>query len=168
MRRATARAVRPTQSAQRVHFAFSTCAPRHSESDLTHPKCAEGPLSSFNAPNVRRGFTLQNFQKWTAPHPKCAEGTLHSLCICKMCAAPQQERFHPPTERRRFALHVQKVRRATARAIRPTQSAAPATTSARKLESSAPATKSARKALKCCACHESERTALKNCACHKK
>ena len=37
---------------------------------------------------------------------------------------------------------------------RPTQSAAPATTSARKLKSTAPARKSAQKALKCCACHE--------------
>ena len=76
---------------------FARCAPCHSKSDSTHPKCAEG-----------------------------------SLCILK-------------------------VHRATARAVRPTQDAAPATTSVRKLESTAPATKSARKAPKCCACHEKTR-----------
>ena len=92
VRRATARTIRPTQSAQRAHFAFSTCAPRHSESDSTHPKCAEG-----------------------------------SLCIFNMRAAPQRERFDPPKVRRRFTLHFQNTIRpthsATARAIRPTQSA---------------------------------------------
>ena len=36
--RATARAIRPTQSAQRVCFACSKCAPRHSESDLAESK----------------------------------------------------------------------------------------------------------------------------------
>ena len=39
VRRATAKAIGPTQSAQRVRFAFSTSAPRHSESNSTHPKC---------------------------------------------------------------------------------------------------------------------------------
>ena len=37
--RATARAIRPTQSAQGVCFAFSKSAQCHSESDSTHPQC---------------------------------------------------------------------------------------------------------------------------------
>ena len=108
--RATARAIRPTRCAQRVHFACSKCAPRHSESDLTHPKCAEG-----------------------------------SFRVLKMRTAPQRERFDPPKVRKGFALRSQNARRATAislsqsdalatkptpsahrataRAIRPTQSA---------------------------------------------
>ena len=36
--RATARTIRHTQSAQRVRFACSKCAPRHSESDLAESK----------------------------------------------------------------------------------------------------------------------------------
>ena len=80
--RAAARAIRPTQAAQRVRFACSKCAPRHSESGLTYPKCAEG-----------------------------------SLCMLKMRAAPQRERFDPPKVRRGFASRSQNGQRATARAI---------------------------------------------------
>ena len=77
--RATARrAIRSTQSAQRVRFKCSKCAPRHSESDLTHPKCAEGLLrvrkmcttpqrERFDSPG-RRGFASrsQNAHRATA------------------------------------------------------------------------------------------------------
>ena len=62
--RATARAIRSTQSAQRVRFALSKCAPRHSESDLAESKwraCHEiytqAPkyCACQNEPNVRQG-----------------------------------------------------------------------------------------------------------------
>ena len=87
-RRTTATAIRPAQSAQRAHFAFSNRAPRHSESDSTHPKRADG-----------------------------------SLCIFKMRTVPQRERCDPPKVRRGLTLPFQNTHRATARAIRPTQSA---------------------------------------------
>ena len=51
--RATARSMRPTQSAQRVRFAISKCAPRHSKSDSAHPKCAEGWLCALNMRAIR-------------------------------------------------------------------------------------------------------------------
>ena len=51
--RATARAIRPTQSAQRVYFAGSKREPRNSENDSTHPKRAEG------SPCVRKGAAPQ-------------------------------------------------------------------------------------------------------------
>ena len=78
-RRATARAIGPTQSAQRVRLACSKCAPRHSQSDSTRPKCAEGSLRVLkmraapqrercDPPKVRRGFTSrsQNAHRATA------------------------------------------------------------------------------------------------------
>ena len=69
--RATMRATRPAQSAQRAHFAISNCEPRHSESDSTNPKRAKGSLCDlkmctarrperFDPPKVRRGLTLQS------------------------------------------------------------------------------------------------------------
>ena len=169
--RTTVRAIRPTQSAQRVHFAFSKRAPRHSESDSTHPKCAEGSLCIFkmcaapqrkrcDPPSVRRGFTLhfQNMHRATARaiRPTQSAQRLHfALTLHLQNVHRATARAIGPTQsaqRVRFAFS--KMHRAKTRASRPTQSAAPATTSARKLESAAPAAKSARKALKCCACHE--------------
>ena len=116
--RATARATRPAQSAQRVQFAISKCEPRHSE--------------RFDTPKARSEVRF----------------------ACLRRTPPQPERFDLPKARRRFTLRAENAHRATARATRPNESAAPATKSARKLESAAPATKSARKALKCCAFHE--------------
>ena len=61
--RATARALRPTQRVQRVHFASSKCAPRHSESDLTRPKCSDGSLcigAMCAAQHDRETFTQWN------------------------------------------------------------------------------------------------------------
>ena len=55
--RATARATRPAQSSQRVHFAISQCEPRRSESDSTHPKHAKGShcdLKMCTAPQRER------------------------------------------------------------------------------------------------------------------
>ena len=163
--RTTARAIRPTQSAQRVHFAFSKCAPRNSESDSTHPKCAEGSLCVFKmctAPqramrptqSAQRVHFAPRHSESNSTHPKCAEGSLCTHFACAKCAPRHSEsdRTHPKCAK--GSLHFQQMHHATARASRPTQSAAPATTSARKLESAAPATKSARKALKRCACHE--------------
>ena len=63
-----ARATRPTQSAQRVHFAISKREPRHSEP--THPKHAEGRHSESNS-----------------THPNSGEG---SLCGLQMCTAPER------------------------------------------------------------------------------
>ena len=89
-----AKAMRCNQSAQTVHFAFPKNGPRHSESDSTHPKCAEGSLCSHFA-----------FAKCAPRHSesdsttlKCAEG---SLCIFKKCTAPQRERFDPPKGNRK-------------------------------------------------------------------
>ena len=117
--RATARASRPTQSAQMVHFARSTCAPRHSESDSTHPKCAEGSLrflkmctapqrERFDPPKVRRGFASRS------QHVHRATARATSLSQSDVPATKS-------TPRR--------------------QSTAPATTFARKLQSAVPATK---------------------------
>ena len=77
--RGTARAIRPTQSAKRVHFACSKRAPRHSDSNLTRPKCAEGSRrllkmctvpqrERFDPPKVRKGFASrsQNVHRATA------------------------------------------------------------------------------------------------------
>ena len=135
-RRATARAIRPTQSAQRVHFACSKCR--------------------FDPPKVRRGFTSRSqnahratarairptqsalrvhfvFSKCAPRHresdwtrPKCAKG---SLCIFNKRTAPQREQFDPPK-----VLRLPRHRR--------------------ELESTVSSTESARKALKCCTCHE--------------
>ena len=82
--RATARATRLAQSAQRVHFAISKCEPRRSESDSTRPKRAKG-----------------------------------SLCDLKMCTAPQRERFNPPKVRRGFTLQSPNAHHAASRATRP-------------------------------------------------
>ena len=81
LHRATTRA----QSPQRVHFRCSQCPPRHSESDPTHPKSAEGSPSMFQiraAPQRERSNT-----------PKSAEG---SLSIFTMSTAPQRERSNTP------------------------------------------------------------------------
>ena len=68
--RATARAIRPTQSAQKVHFACSKCAPRHSGSDLTRMlKMRAAPQRErVDPPKVRRGFASpsQNAHRTTA------------------------------------------------------------------------------------------------------
>ena len=101
--RATARAIRLTQCAQRVRFACSICAPRRSESNSTHPK------SSLPVRKMRTAIDLT--------HPKCAEG---SLRVRKMCATAraislsQSDVFATkPTPRR-----TQNARRTTARVIR--------------------------------------------------
>ena len=95
------------QGAQRVHFARSKRAPRHRESDSTHP----------SAPRVRFACSKRapRHSESDLTHPKRAEGSLRML---KMRTAPQRERV-----RRGFASRSQNVHRGTARAIRPAQSA---------------------------------------------
>ena len=78
--RATARAIRPTQSAQRVRFACSKCAPHHSESDSTHPKCAEGSLCTHFA--SAKCAPRHSKSDWT--HPKCANGSLGQKCCSEV------------------------------------------------------------------------------------
>ena len=129
--RATARAIRPTQSAQRVHFLFSKV-------------CTAPQRERCDPPKVRRGFTLHSLcaprhseSDWD--HPKCANG---SLCIFNKCTAPQREQVDPSKVLRlpRHGRASSKVRRLPRNLHE-------------KLQSAAPATKSAQKALKCCTCH---------------
>ena len=138
---------------QTVRFACSKCAPRHSESDLTHPKCAEGSFrmlkmrtapqrERFDTPKVRRGFVKT-----------CLPRNLHPGAL-KMHTAPQRERCDTPKVRRGFASRSQNVHRATARAISLSQSDVPATNSTPRHQSTAPATKFSRKAPECCDCHQ--------------
>ena len=88
---ATTRTIRSTQSPQRVHPPCSTFAPRHSESDPTRPKSAEGSHSMltmcaapqpqrFNTPKVRRGL----------------------ISILKIRTAPQREQPNTPNVHRGF------------------------------------------------------------------
>ena len=78
---ATARAIRPAQSAERVHFAFSKCAPRHSESDLIHPKCADFAFSK-SAP--RHSESDSTHPKRCACHDISAQARKYCACheIC--------------------------------------------------------------------------------------
>ena len=127
--RATARAIRPAQSAQRVRFACSKCAPRHSESDLT--------------PKVRRGFAshAQNARRATArasPSQNVHRATARAI-------RPTQS-----AQRVRFAFSKCAPRRSLS------QFDAPATKSTHRRQSTAHATKFARKAPKCRACHETQ------------
>ena len=75
MRTAPPRAIRPTQSAQTVHFARSTCAPRHDPPKVrrgftSHAQNARATpqRERFDPPKVRRGFALpsQNVHRATA------------------------------------------------------------------------------------------------------
>ena len=104
-RTATARATRPAQSAQRVHFAISKCEPRR---DSTHPKRAKGSLC------VRKGAPRHS--QIDSTHPKRAPMMIPvqgpaknnksqdlvskclaevSLCVLKMRTALQRERLDP-------------------------------------------------------------------------
>ena len=49
---------------QRVHFAFSKRAPRRTESDSTHPKCAEGSLNLLHMKSLSlwRGAQFEKMQ----------------------------------------------------------------------------------------------------------
>ena len=144
--RATARASRPAQSAQRVHFAISRCEPRHSESDLTHPKRTKGSQKVHRATarairpaKARRGFTLQS----PNAHHAAARALrlprlLHASwkhCACHEICTKSSKVLRLPRN-----LHEQLKREMT-------------------LQRHA-------KRSKCCACHESAQKALKRCACH--
>ena len=206
--RATARAIRPTQSAQRVDFASSECAPRRSQSDSTHPKCAGGSLRMLkmrtapqrerptqSAQRVHFAFSkcAPHHSESDSIHPKCAES---SLCIFKTvhrattrAMRPTQSAHrvhfacskyaprHSETDSTRpkcaenslcihfaLTLHLQSLRRATARAIGPAQSAqrvlfAFSKGAPRHSESSSTRPK-------CCDCHDIGAQARKYCACH--
>ena len=132
--RATARSIRPmtrpAQSAQRVRFAISKCEPRHSESDSTNPKPAEGSVcdlkmcaeppqrEQFDPPKVRRGLTLCDLQMRTMPQRPVKVLRLPRNLHASWKAPCLPRNLHD------------------------------------KLQSAAPATKSARTARKCCACPE--------------
>ena len=88
--RSTAKAIQPIQSAQRVHFAISTCAPRHSESDSTvhfavskcAPRAARStrPLKVLRVPqNVRSSWKVLRLpQNMNQKALKCCAS--HEIC----------------------------------------------------------------------------------------
>ena len=110
--RATARALAPTQSAQRVHFQCSKFAPRHSEGDLARPNGAEGSLSMFKKAHIRYSKFAPRNSESDPTRRKSAEGL---LSMSEFCSAPQGSdpskvraatRATPPTPTSRSVLQI--------------------------------------------------------------
>ena len=73
MCRATAATIRANQSAQRVHLTLVERAPRHSESDSTHPKNVEGSLCVLK---MRTAPQPSTYSKRCDCHEICAQARI--------------------------------------------------------------------------------------------